>query len=165
VSLLCDALFDTGEQIMTKNIVLRHLVAAAVVGPALLISGCASPGGTSDSAVHRCMECGVIQSITPRETESGRPNAAGAMTGAIVGGIVGHQFGSGRGQDAATAAGVIGGAVAGSQYGRGRLELVYDLLIRMDRGGVRRMTVSNVTGLAVGDRVEILPGRVAPSRN
>jgi uncharacterized protein YcfJ len=45
-----------------------------------------------------------------------RPNAGRAgktLFGAIVGGVIGHQFGSGRGNDAATVAGsLIGAAVA-----------------------------------------------------
>jgi uncharacterized protein YcfJ len=143
----------------------RHLLGAALLAPVLLLSGCASPGGSAgDNVVRRCGQCGVIQSITPREVENNSPNTGGAIAGAIIGGIIGHQFGSGRGNDAATAAGAIGGAAAGSQYGRGRLEMVYDLVIRMDQGGIRRLTVSSVAGLAEGDRVEIEPGRVAPYR-
>ena len=42
------------------------------------------------------------------------PRAAGSMlVGALIGGVVGHQFGSGHGNDAATAAGVLIGATIG----------------------------------------------------
>lgn len=40
--------------------------------------------------------------------------AGGTLFGAIVGGVVGHQFGSGRGNDAATAVGSILGAAIGN---------------------------------------------------
>ena len=45
-----------------------------------------------------------------------RPAGVGGSTlfGAIVGGVVGHQFGSGRGNDAATAVGSIVGAAIGN---------------------------------------------------
>lgn len=45
-----------------------------------------------------------------------RPAGIGASTvfGAIVGGVIGHQFGSGRGNDAATAVGSILGAAIGN---------------------------------------------------
>lgn len=45
-----------------------------------------------------------------------RPAGVGGSTlfGAIVGGVVGHQFGSGRGNDAATAVGSILGAAIGN---------------------------------------------------
>ena len=40
--------------------------------------------------------------------------------GAIIGGVVGHQFGSGRGNDAATVAGTLVGAAIGSDAARRR---------------------------------------------
>jgi uncharacterized protein YcfJ len=45
-----------------------------------------------------------------------RPPGVGGSTlvGAIVGGVIGHQFGSGRGNDAATAVGSIVGAAIGN---------------------------------------------------
>jgi len=45
-----------------------------------------------------------------------RPPGLGGKTlaGAIIGGVIGHQFGSGRGNDAATAAGAILGATVAS---------------------------------------------------
>src|SRR5574343_543549 len=43
-----------------------------------------------------------------------RQNSGDALAGAVIGGIIGHQFGNGGGQDAATALGVIAGAQAGS---------------------------------------------------
>src|SRR3954452_4161851 len=56
-------------------------------------------------------------------TESHHNNAqvGGAIAGALIGGILGHQVGAGRGRDVATAAGAVGGAVAGSDIaGRAR---------------------------------------------
>lgn len=44
-------------------------------------------------------------------------NAGGAVIGAVIGGILGHQVG-GSGRDAATAIGAVGGAVVGSNIGR-----------------------------------------------
>lgn len=53
-----------------------------------------------------------------------RKEDAGALTGAAVGGAVGHNFGSGSGKVLATFAGAVLGAFAGSNIGR-RLD-VYD---------------------------------------
>ncbi len=50
-----------------------------------------------------------------------RPNAGRAgktLFGAILGGVIGHQFGSGGGNDAATVAGTLIGAAAASGSGR-----------------------------------------------
>ncbi len=48
------------------------------------------------------------------------PDTAGALIGAIAGGVVGHQFGKGKGRDAATVAGVLLGAGIGHQEGNRR---------------------------------------------
>jgi uncharacterized protein YcfJ len=46
-------------------------------------------------------------------------NLGGAIAGAVVGGILGHQVGGGSGKDAATVAGVVAGAAIGNQMGGG----------------------------------------------
>jgi uncharacterized protein YcfJ len=50
-------------------------------------------------------------------TVNHRPPGEGARTlaGAVLGGVIGHQFGSGRGNDAATVAGTLIGATIGNQ--------------------------------------------------
>ena len=47
------------------------------------------------------------------------PNVGGAIAGALIGGVLGHQVGGGRGRDAATAGGAVAGAAIGSQAGGG----------------------------------------------
>lgn len=53
-----------------------------------------------------------------------RPRHGGGATlvGALIGGVVGHQFGSGRGNDAATVAGTLIGAAIGSDASRQRYD-------------------------------------------
>jgi uncharacterized protein YcfJ len=55
-----------------------------------------------------------------REQVQGRgdANIGGAIAGAVIGGILGHQVGSGRGNDAATAGGAVVGGLVGSNVGR-----------------------------------------------
>jgi uncharacterized protein YcfJ len=48
--------------------------------------------------------------------QRGRPSTGGAIAGAIIGGILGHQVGSGR--DIATVGGAVVGGVVGAQVGR-----------------------------------------------
>ena len=48
----------------------------------------------------------------------GDRNVGGAIVGAIIGGVLGHQVGGGHGQDLATAGGAVAGAVIGSNVGR-----------------------------------------------
>lgn len=51
--------------------------------------------------------------------ERGSANVPGAVVGALLGGVLGHQVGSGRGNDAATAGGAIAGGLVGANVGRG----------------------------------------------
>ncbi|MDH3613057.1 MAG: glycine zipper 2TM domain-containing protein [Gammaproteobacteria bacterium] len=54
------------------------------------------------------------------------PGAAGStLAGAIIGGVVGHQFGSGSGNDAATVAGTLIGAAIGNNSAHRRAGVGY----------------------------------------
>src|SRR5690606_17916515 len=64
--------------------------------------------------VRECWE--EMQSYTVDHRPPG--GAARTVVGAIVGGVIGHQFGSGRGNDAATVAGSLLGAAIGSDSAR-----------------------------------------------
>jgi uncharacterized protein YcfJ len=55
------------------------------------------------------------EQISPNNTHA---NVPGALAGAVIGGILGHQIGGGGGRDAATALGVLGGAAIGANVGR-----------------------------------------------
>ena len=52
-------------------------------------------------------------------TQPAKSNVGGAVVGALIGGILGHQVGGGRGKDLATVGGVIAGGAIGAQAGRG----------------------------------------------
>lgn len=50
--------------------------------------------------------------------DRGDVNVPGAIAGAVIGGLLGHQIGGGRGRDVATAGGVVAGAAIGANVGR-----------------------------------------------
>jgi len=50
--------------------------------------------------------------------ERSRANVPGAIAGALIGGILGHQVGGGRGKDLATVGGAVAGAAVGANVGR-----------------------------------------------
>ena len=52
------------------------------------------------------------------QQDRGNPNIGGALLGAVIGGILGHQVGGGSGKDVATAVGVVGGAAIGGNINR-----------------------------------------------
>jgi uncharacterized protein YcfJ len=49
---------------------------------------------------------------------SGNRNVGGAIAGALIGGVLGHQVGGGSGKDLATVGGAVAGGVIGSNMGR-----------------------------------------------
>ncbi|MBT9492920.1 MAG: glycine zipper 2TM domain-containing protein [Paucibacter sp.] len=51
------------------------------------------------------------------EQEGSNANVPGALMGALIGGVLGHQVGGGRGRDLATVGGVVAGGVVGSRIG------------------------------------------------
>ena len=48
----------------------------------------------------------------------GSPNVGGALAGALIGGVLGHQVGGGTGRDIATVGGAVVGGAIGSNVGR-----------------------------------------------
>jgi uncharacterized protein YcfJ len=52
------------------------------------------------------------------EPSRGDRNLGGAIAGALIGGVLGHQVGGGSGKDLATVGGAVAGGVIGSNAGR-----------------------------------------------
>jgi uncharacterized protein YcfJ len=69
---------------------------------------------TVSTPVRECWEDVEYYTVNNRAPGSG----ASTLFGAIVGGVIGHQFGSGRGNDAATVAGTLIGAAVGNDAAR-----------------------------------------------
>lgn len=69
---------------------------------------------TVTTPVRECWEDVEYYTVNRRTPGSG----ASTLVGAIVGGVIGHQFGSGRGNDAATVAGTLIGAAVGNDSAR-----------------------------------------------
>ena len=51
----------------------------------------------------------------PAPARASSPNYVGIGTGAVIGGLIGHQIGGGKGKQLATVAGVIGGGFLGNE--------------------------------------------------
>ncbi|MEX2125119.1 MAG: glycine zipper 2TM domain-containing protein [Woeseia sp.] len=69
---------------------------------------------TVTTPVRECWEENRSYTVDHRPPGS----AASTLVGAIVGGVIGHQFGSGRGNDAATVAGTLFGAAIANDAAR-----------------------------------------------
>lgn len=113
------------------------LAAAVLAGPSQAQSPAASRPYDRSAAVvpgPAASERGTVISVTPivqpmvvprqvcydeQVAVQRPPSGAGALIGAIAGGVVGHAIGSGGGQAAATAVGAFGGAVVGNSVEAG----------------------------------------------
>ena len=106
-------------------------------------------------------DTGRVVAIDVVRGSAGRTSGGGAVAGAIIGGVLGHQVGSGRGNDAATVAGAIGGAVAGNELERRRGDDEhYRVVVQFRDGREATFTQESLNGLRVGDRVRITDNRL-----
>lgn len=86
---------------------------------------------------------------------SGLSRAGGAFSGAVVGGLIGNQFGGGRGNTVMTAVGALGGAAAGDALAQNmNQQTIPQWTVNLDNG--RTVAVaSNVPGLRIGARMRV----------
>lgn len=91
-----------------------------------------------------------------------RPSGAGALLGAVIGGLAANHFGAGGGRALATGAGIVGGAVAGNAIeGRTRRDdEAYRVQVRFDSGTVRDFDFQRIDDLRIGDRVKLENGQL-----
>ncbi len=102
-----------------------------------------------------------VRYITQQEVIQARQSGWTTLMGAVVGGVIGHQFGDGRGKEVATAVGVItGAAIANSRSGRINLkeyQLVELLIVTEDDRWVDVIQdVDNKMLFSAEDEVRIL---------
>ena len=113
----------------------------------------------------RITEVALISNGTTVNGGPGAPNnGAATVAGAVVGGVVGNQFGHGGGRAAATILGAIGGAAIGNNLSRNTAPSysytgpVYRVTVQTDSGVYRSYDVGSTGDLRPGDRVRIENG-------
>lgn len=103
-----------------------------------------------------CPTCGRVESVQAVE-QSAPATGVGAVAGGVLGAVVGNQVGKGNGRTAATLLGAVGGGYVGHKVEqRTRTHTVYEVVVRMDDGSVRRFQRAQPT--AVGTPV-VLQGK------
>jgi outer membrane lipoprotein SlyB len=118
------------------------------------------PTGRALASATVCASCGVVESVKA-EKHKGEGTGLGAVGGAVIGGVVGHQMGGGDGKKALTVLGAVGGGIAGHEVEKqARSTTVYQVQMRMDDGSARTITQS--TAPAVGARFEIQGNQLKP---
>lgn len=107
-----------------------------------------------------CSSCGTVTDVTPI-TEAAKPSGVGAVAGAIVGGVLGHQVGGGNGKKVATVAGALGGAYAGNAIeGRTRSTTSYRVSVRFEDGRRDSFSYAQDPGVSVGESVRLEGGQL-----
>lgn len=118
----------------------------------------AEPAYGSAPKAASCPDCGTVISITPVAV-AGKASGIGAVGGAILGGVVGHQFGGGHGKDAMTAVGAIGGALAGNEVEKSQRQTTrYDVGVRLENGSERTFSFNTQPDVQVGDHIKVENG-------
>lgn len=109
-----------------------------------------------------CKECGTVSAINEVEKQ-GEGTGLGAIGGGVVGGLLGNQVGGGTGNDIATIAGAVGGAYVGHQVEKkARTTTQFNVLVKMEDGTEATVVVDKKPTLAVGDKVKVVDGKIAP---
>ena len=107
------------------------------------------------------VEYGTVRRIDVIETTA-QPTGGGVALGALIGGVVGNQFGHGSGRAAATALGAFGGAVIGNnaeqQQAAAASSRVYHVVVGFDDGRTRSFDYRALDGLRTGERVRLEGG-------
>jgi uncharacterized protein YcfJ len=89
---------------------MKQLVLAAAIATAAFAAH--AENGTHTPKL--CDVCAQVQSVH-KETRKGQGGAAGIVGGAVVGGLIGNQFGHGDGKALATVGGAAAGGFAGNE--------------------------------------------------
>jgi outer membrane lipoprotein SlyB len=89
----------------------------------------------------------------------GHGTGIGAVGGAVVGGLLGNQFGSGNGRLGMTALGAVGGGFAGNAVEKHlRSTTAYQVRVRMENGRLRYFTYREAPPFQQGERVHVEHG-------
>ena len=107
-----------------------------------------------------CTNCGSVISVNLVKHE-GEGSGLGAIGGAVVGGVLGHQVGGGRGRDVATVVGAGAGAYAGHQIEKNvKSTQSYNVAVRMDAGSTRSFPYQAEPAFRAGDKVKVVEGKL-----
>ena len=109
-----------------------------------------------------CRDCGVIENIEAIQ-QKGEGSGLGAVGGAILGGVLGHQVGEGSGKQIARIGGAVLGGFAGNEAER-RYRTIshYRITVHLDDGTRRVIEQQSAPAWREGDAVRIRNGEIVP---
>lgn len=122
--------------------------------------GAAAPAPAPARVAAACTNCGSVSSVRA-VTQQGEAGLIGPAAGTLLGGLAGSQIGGGSGKTIATVVGAGAGAAIGTEVERrSKSTTSYVVGVRMNDGTSRSFTYPNEPGVAVGDRVRLVDGRL-----
>jgi outer membrane lipoprotein SlyB len=111
----------------------------------------------------RCHDCGVIETIQVQQIK-GEGSGLGAIGGAILGGVLGHQVGEGSGKQLARIGGAVLGGFAGNEVERReRASQRYEITVRLDDGSRRVISRTSPPPWQPGERVRVEGDEILPA--
>ena len=126
---------------------------------ALMLAPGAVHVAAAQSQGKKCSNCGRVDQIRVSEKSDWKKYAA-PIGGAVVGGVIGNQFGGGSGKTALTVVGALGGGLAGHKVESSHRDKVYEVVVRMDDGSFRTVPYESQPPVREGDRVRLRDGQL-----
>jgi outer membrane lipoprotein SlyB len=100
-----------------------------------------------------CLNCGTVESVHEYSVHR-HPSGVGLVAGALVGGLIGHQFFRGAGNVVSTVGGAAGGAYVGNKVEENHPAGVrYTVRIHLDNGTTHVVRYAALPPFRQGDRV------------
>ena len=122
-----------------------------------------APASQDVPASAACDDCAVVEAVRTVRVDDQPPGYVGALSGGLVGAILGDRFADGPGRHIARVLGAIGGALAGREIERNAGRKVrYDVSLRLPDGSLEIRSYARMPPYRIGDRVR--PGPVALAR-
>jgi len=107
-----------------------------------------------------CEECGRVMLVRSEERQ-GKASGLGAIGGAVVGGLLGHQLGGGTGKKIATVGGAVAGGMAGNEIEkRNKARRIWIVRVAHKDGSTQNYEQGSDPGLRAGDVVIVRDGQV-----
>jgi outer membrane lipoprotein SlyB len=100
-----------------------------------------------------CANCGTVESVREYSVRH-HPSGVGLVAGALVGGLIGHQFFRGTGNVVSTVGGAAGGAYVGNKMEENHHAGVrYSVKVRLEDGSTHVVRYAEVPPFRTGDRI------------
>lgn len=111
-----------------------------------------------------CLDCGEVVAVNAIE-QKGEGSWIGPVAGGVGGAILGKQVGKGSGNTIMTILGAAGGAWAGHKIEQKvRATTRWEVVLRMEDGSARTVSLAEAPAWRVGDRVRLANGVLEPAQ-